>query len=100
MQQSTYRTLLNNPCKIEVQPKSREVHFNVISAMCDNNHRISFFRKEDGSYRVSGNGSAMGNFQIPYDEIDLTWAAEDENWSSIASMINEGVQLVSKVRSR
>ena len=99
---STYLELKQNPPVIKVDKENpREVHFAVVSCMCDNKHKLSFKRREDGSYAVTGNGEAISNFQMVGDVItDLEWAAEDGDWDKIVKIINSGTILVESVKYR
>lgn len=99
---SKYRELRFNPPKIEITKENpREVHFKVISCMCDNEHKISFRRQGDGQYKVSAGGFTMSNFQMKGDYMtDLVWAAEDGNWDEVVRIINSGTEVVESVKYR
>jgi hypothetical protein len=95
-----YEQLKNAPIKLNVCKNPREVHFNVVSCMCDNRHIISFKKKENGEWDHHGNGQAMSNFKLKLDSIDLNWSAEDGAWKDIFNAINNKYQFVEKIRSR
>ena len=99
---SKYRELVQNPPKIEVTKKDpREVHFKLISCMCDNEHTFSFKRQEDGTYSKSLGIFAISNLQMEGDwNIDLNWAAEDQDWDKVVDIINTGTEAVASVRYR
>jgi len=99
---SKYRELKINPPKIEVEKDSpREVHFNIVSCMCDNKHKITFRKKDDGQYSVGANGHALSNFQMEGDYVtDMVWAAEDGDWATVVDVINTGTSVVESVRYR
>jgi len=98
---SLYRDLRLNPPKIEVKENPREVHFYLVSCMCDNKYKMTFKRKEDGQYSVSAGIQALSNFQMKGDyRTDLVWAAEDGEWDKVVEIINSGVQAVESARSR
>ena len=97
---SKYQELRANPPKLDIKANAKEVVFEVVSCMCDNKHTIQFKKNEEGEFRVNGRGSAMSNFQMKHDTIDLTWAADEQNWSRVISMINTGTSQVASVRAR
>jgi hypothetical protein len=88
------------PPKIEINKKDpREVHFFVVSCMCDNEHKITLRRQEDGQYKVSAGIQALSNFQMKGDyETDLVWAAEDNEWNKVVDIINSGTSVVESVK--
>jgi len=97
---SKYMELNQNPPKIVVKKGAKEVLFTTISCMCDNKHTIQFKKNSEGEFTVNGRGGAMSNWQMKYDTMDLTWAADEENWSEVVNMINSGTSNVSEVRVR
>lgn len=99
---SKFQQLHYNPPKIMVDKENpREVHFTTVSAMCDNEHKISFRRQDSGEYRVSAGIHALSNFQMKGDYlIDLQWYAEDGEWDKVVNVINTGTSRVESVRYR
>jgi len=99
---SKYRELVANPPKITVDKESpREVIFYLVSCMCDNKHKITFRKKENGEYSVSAGNQAMSNFQMKGDyATDLRWFAEDNEWNKVVDVINSGTEVVEAVRYR
>ncbi len=102
MATSLYHELIVNPPVIKVDVESpREVHFATISCMCDNKGKISFYRNDNGSYRMTGNGFALSNWQMKDDyHTDCCWAAEDGEWDKVANIINTGTTKVQSVKYR
>jgi len=97
---SKYLELRNNPPKLSIKKGAKEVVFTTISCMCDNKHTIQFKKNEQGEFTVNGRGGAMSNWQMKCDTIDLTWAADEEDWGEVIAMINTGTSNVSEVRVR
>ena len=97
---SKYSELNQNPPKIEVKKGAKEVVFTTISCMCDNQHTIQFKKNEQGEFTVNGRGNSLSNWQMKHDTIDLTWAADEENWQEVVRIINSGTEKVSAVRVR
>lgn len=98
---SKYSELVYNPPKIEVTKKDpREVHFKLISCMCDNEYKMTFRRKESGEYSLSAGMFSLSNFQMRGDMTDLYWAAEDGDWDSVVKFINTGTSVVESVKFR
>ena len=102
MATSLYQELRNNPPVIKIEKENpREVHFETVSCMCDNRRKISFKRKDDGTYTMSGNGFSLSNWQMRKDyEIDCCWAAEDGDWDKVVEIINTGTSRVESVKYR
>ena len=97
---SKYLDLKNNPPKIEIKKGAKEVLVTTISVMCDNEHTIRFKKDSNGEFTVNGGINSLRNWQMKYDTMDLTWAADEENWSEVIKMINSGTEQVEKVRVR
>ena len=102
MAKSLYLELVTNPPVIKVDKENpREVHFETVSCMSDNRHKISFKRKDDGTYTMSGNGFSLSNWQMRKDyKIDCCWAAEDGDWDKVVEIINTGTSKVESVKYR
>ena len=95
-----YRELLNNPPKLEVKENAREVVINLISCMCDNKHKITIKKNNDGDFKLNSHRDAYSNFQIKFDKDDIEWQADDNNWNDVFRMINSGTQLIDNIKSR
>jgi hypothetical protein len=90
--------------EFKVCSNPREVHYSLGDSN-KNEYLISFYRQDNGSYKIqcklkSGISYSLQNFQIPFDEIDLCWAAEDNKWFEVSNMIADGVFKIVSVRSR
>lgn len=98
---SKYRELLNTPPKLEIKKNSKEVVFTLISCMCDNVNYFTFKKDSDGSFCMNMGRHAISNLQIPGDyRTDLLWAADDQDWEKVISVINTGTSKIESVRSR
>lgn len=97
---SKYIELLNNPPKLEVKEKAREVVINLISCMCDNKHKITLKKNDDGDFKLNSHRDAYSNFQIKFDKDDIEWEADDNNWSDVFRMINSGTSKIDNIKSR
>ncbi len=95
-----YQVLTHNPPKISIKKDAREVVFNTTASMCDNKHTITFKKRDDGDFGVSGGRFALSNWGMKNDLTDLRWAADDQNWPEVVRIINSGYEVVSSVRSR
>ena len=98
---SKYQRLLNEPIEIDVVENAREVIIETTSCMCDNINHLDFTKDENGDFYVSGRRDALSNWQMAGDyQTDLRWAADDQDWNKVVSIINTGTSKVSKIRSR
>ena len=97
---SKYDELKNNPPKINIKENPREVIFETISCMCDNKHHIRLKKNSEGDFKIDGMGSAISNWQMKHHPTDIEWAADDNDWSKVVSMINSGTSKISTVKSR
>ena len=88
---------LAQQCVVE---NAREIQIHTVAGMCDNKHRLTLKKNEDGDFKLHRNGFAYDNFGIPYDQYELEWAADEGNFARVFEMINSGFQVVEKVRSR
>ena len=88
---------LAQQCVIE---NAREIQIHTVAGMCDNKHRLTLKKNEEGDFKLHRNGQAYGNFGIPYDQYELEWAADKDNFEKVFMMINQGFQVVEKVVSR
>ena len=95
-----YRTLRARSPKLEVTENAREVVINTISSMCDNKGKLTLKKNAEGDFKMSGNGSAISNWQMKHDRDEIEWEADDQNWSEVFRMINTGTSVIESVRSR
>ena len=92
-----YVEYLAEQCVVE---NAREIQIHTVAGMCDNKHRLTLKKNEDGDFKLHRNGFAYDNFGIPYDQYELVWAADEGNFVAVFKMINAGFQVVEKVKSR
>lgn len=97
---SKYLELKNNPPKLQVVTDAREVVFNTVSCMCGNKGKLTFKKSSDGDFKLSGNGFAISNWQMKFDEQELEWTADEQEWTKLATMINTGTAVIESVVSR
>ena len=97
---SVYSDLVDNPPKLEVKANAREVIVNLVSCMCDNRYETVFKKNSDGDFEYNTCGQAYRNFQIKHSKLDLEWVADEGDWDNVFRMINTGVVVIEKVRSR
>ena len=97
---SKYVELLNNPPKLEVKENAREVVINLISCMCDNKHKWTFKKNEDGDFKINTHGYSFINFQTKFDKDEIEWEADDLKWDKVFRMINSGTSKIESLRSR
>ncbi len=95
-----YTELLNNPPKLEVKENAREVVINLISCMCDNRHKITLKKNDDGDFKLNSHRDSYRNFQIEFDRDDIEWEADDSNWNKVFDMINSGTSKIDNIKSR
>ena len=100
MHNSIYRSLINNPPKLEIKQNAREVIFTTISSMCDNKGRLTLKKNAEGDFKMSGNGFALSNWQFKHSIDEIEWSADDQHWEEVIKMINTGTSKISEVRSR
>ena len=97
---SKYIELLNNPPKLEVKKGAREVVINLVSCMCDNKHKWTFKKNDDGDFKINTHGFAFTNFQTKFDKDEIEWEADEKKWSEVFRMINSGTSKIESLRSR
>ena len=95
-----YSDLISNPPNLVVVDKPREVKINLISCMCDNEHRWTIKKNSDGDYRIHTHGFAYSNWQIPHRKDDIEWVADDGDWAQVFKMINEGTSKIESIKYR
>lgn len=79
---------------------AREVRIHTVAGMCDNRHLITLKKNADGDFKLCTHIQAYSNFGIPYDKYELEWEADKGNFEKVFLMINQGFQVVEKVKSR
>ena len=97
---SKFVELANNPPKLEVKENAREVILNLVSCMCDNKHKWTFKKNEDGDFKIHTNGFAFSNFSTKYGRDEMEWEADEAEWNEVFRMVNSGTSRVESIRSR
>lgn len=102
---SKYQELKRNRPAFKITNKPKEIHFKMISCMCDNESKIVFRKNKDGEYTVIARNNhcnlALSNYQMGGDyETDLIWAADEGDWGKVINILNSGTELVESFRSR
>jgi len=97
---SKYAELRNDPPVLKIVDTAREVIFTTISCMCDNKHKITFRKNDNGDFRMSGGGSSLSNWQFEDDIDDIEWVADALKWKNVIQMINNSTEVISAVKSR
>tara|TARA_R100000700_G_scaffold39868_1_gene53726 strand:+ start:2954 stop:3271 length:318 start_codon:yes stop_codon:yes gene_type:complete len=105
MEKSTYQELKSNPPKFNLpnekeQNKIRAVVLDLCSVMCDNRYRFTFKKNQFSEFTLFTHGFSFSNFQIKAYADDLEWLADEGDWEKIIELINEGTQLVEKIKYR
>ena len=97
---SKYNELSNNPPRLDIKGKPRQIKINLISVMCDNKYRWVIKKDEHGDYRISTMGYSFRNFQTKYYKDDIEWEMDEGNWDEAFRMINSGTILIEKIQYR
>ena len=97
---SKYVELLNNPPKLEVVENAREVVIDLVSCMCDNRHKWTLKKNQDGDFKIFTHGHAFSNFQTKFDRDTIEWEADGGNWKEVFMMINSGTSKIEFIKSR
>ena len=97
---SKYVELLNNPPNLKVKKEAREVVINLVSCMCDNKHKWTFKKNEEGDFKIKTHGYAFSNFQTKFDKDEIEWEADELKWDAVFRMINSGTSKIESLRSR
>lgn len=97
---TTYSELRNNPPKLSISGKPREIKIDLISAMCDNKHRWTMKKDGAGDYKICTHGSAYSNWLIPFGKDDIEWEADAGNWKQVFTMINAGTSKINQIKYR
>ena len=95
-----YQKLKIEQPELKVCKNAREVIFTTISCMCDNKHKITFRKNDNGDFKMSGGMSSLKNWQFKADIDDIEWAADDQNWNEVIQFINDSIEVIEKVKSR
>ena len=98
---SIYQELLNNPPTLSKQMTSnpREVIFETISCMCDNQHFLKLKKNSEGDFKLNGNGFSISNWQMKHAKHDIEWSADGGKWQDVINMINTGTSKIASVKS-
>ena len=97
---SKYQELLENPPKLKIEGKPREIKINLVSCMCDNKYRWTIKQNEDGDYKINTHGFAYSNWQIKDRKDDIEWIADEGDWDEVFEMINTGTSKVESIKYR
>jgi hypothetical protein len=97
---SIYRTLRQNPPNLKVKENAKEIYLHTVSCMCDNKHKLRLKKNESGEFKLSGCGFALSNWHMEYDKYEIEWAADENRWDTVISMINSGTEVIEKIVSR
>ncbi len=97
---SKYQELLENPPKLKIEGKPREIKINLVSCMCDNKYRWTIKQNEDGDYKINTHGFAYSNWQIKDRKDDIEWVADEGDWNEVFEMINTGTSKVESIKYR
>jgi hypothetical protein len=97
---SIYRSLVQNPPKLEIVENATKVIFNMVSCMCDNRSQIVISGNYISSKLDNGLGYSMSNYQMECTTEDLKWEVEDGNWDKVIEMINSGTARIESVKSK
>lgn len=95
-----YQELLENPPKLKIEGKPREIKINLVSCMCDNKYRWTIKQNEDGDYKINTHGFAYSNWQIKDRKDDIEWIADEGDWDEVFEMINTGTSKVESIKYR
>lgn len=95
-----FQELRQNPPKLHVVSNPRQVVFTMISAMCDNRSKIFMKKNSDGDFKINCGIHSFSNYQMKFDKDDIEWAADEQRWSDVFTMINSGTAVISEVKSR
>ena len=97
---SKYQELLENPPKLKIEGKPKEIKIDLVSCMCDNEYRWTIKQNEDGDYRINTHGFAYSNWQIKDRKDDIEWIADEGNRRKVFNMINSGTSKIESVKYR
>jgi len=103
---SKYRELKATPPYIYEKKlrNKKEIIFTLVSCMCDNIAYLRLKKNADGEFKIhtynAHYNAAFSNFQFKYREHEIEWAADENNWGDVISMINSGTSVISEVISR
>jgi hypothetical protein len=97
---SKYQELLENPPKLKIEGKPKEIKIDLVSCMCDNRYRWTIKQNEDGDYRINTHGFAYSNWQIKDRKDDIEWIADEGNWRKVFNMINSGTSKIEAIKYR
>ena len=99
---STYRELVHQSVDTKcIKKDAKEVIFNLVSCMCNNKYQLKVKKNDNGEFRVSMGRHSVGNLQMSGDfNTDITWAADDGDWTKVVRTIRSGTAAIESIRSR
>lgn len=97
---SKYQELLENPPKLKIEGKPKEIKIDLVSCMCDNRYRWTIKKNEDGDYKINTHGFAYSNWQIRARRDDIEWIADEGNWDKVFLLINSGTSKIESIKYR
>lgn len=102
---SIYQQLRQSPPKLNIKENAHEVIFKTISCMCDNVRYLTLKKNTQGEFEMRGSGNhgmgySLSSWQFNFQPHEITWAADENNWSDVIKMINSGTTLIAEVKSR
>ena len=95
-----YVILRQLPPEFEVVDDAREVVINIVSCMCDNKHKITLKKNQEGDFKMHGHGFALSNYSMKHDIDDIEWQADVQDWATVFDMINSGTSAIHTIKSR
>ena len=95
-----YQELIQNPPKLTVKGKPREMKVDLVSCMCDNRHRWTIKQNEQGEYKIFTHGYAFSSWQTKHRKDDIEWVADDGDWQQVFKMINTGTSKIEAIKYR
>ena len=95
-----YQELIQNPPKLTVKGKPREMKIDLVSCMCDNRYRWTIKQNEQGDYKILTHGYAFSNWQTKHRKDDIEWVADDGDWQQVFKMINTGTSKIEAIKYR
>jgi hypothetical protein len=101
-----YSQLRRNPPKIQDIPKEvKEVIYTMVSCMCNNVSFVRFKKNDAGEFRLSHFNSrnislAFSNLQSKTPVHDMTWMADDGEWSEVWERLDDSTSAVHSVKFR
>ena len=99
-----YKTLRQNPPKLEIKDNPKEIIFTLVSCMCNNISYVRFKKNDNGEFKLSHFndhvGLAFTNLGCTHLQHHLEWDADNGKWDKVIEMLNESTSVIADVRSR